>query len=148
MSYVTFDSKKRFTYKVEILQVFKPQTHEEREAKVERVRHDEPIVIGMEWFTSPAAARNYGSNRTGRSEWYNNIGKPTFEYRWFHIGTDEVMPRNFYPYGKWSEYQQRKVDLPQPYEPNLDYRVYKVPVSMDMSEAVQLPALKKLYEVE
>lgn len=138
MSSVTFDSKKKFTYKVEILQVFKPQVGD-----APREKWDEPVLIGVEWFTTPGTARNYGSNRTGRSAWYNNIGKPTFE--WVKVDFDgNVLDRNDYS----RAYNWEKRDIPQPVEPNLDYRVYRIPVSMDMTEAVQLPALKKLYEVE
>lgn len=138
MSYVTFDSNKKYTYKVEILQVFKPRFAGE----TERVKHDEPVLLDVAWFTTPASARNYGSYRTGRSEWYHNIGKPGWEYVKVDKDGNKVAPHEW-PIG----YKWEKRDIPKPYEPNLDYRVYRVPVSMDMSEAVLLPALKKLYEV-
>lgn len=128
----------KYVYRLEILQVFKPQTYEERMAKAERVRLDEPMLVEIGWYDSPGSARNYGSYRTDRREWYNNIGKPKTEFV-------KVVPPD--AKDRW-DYTWEVRDIPQPVEPDMDYRVYRVPVSLDLGEAVLLPALKRLYEVE
>lgn len=138
-----------FIYKTEILQVFKPQNYQERRDGVERERLAKPQIVEIGWFDLPGTARNFGSNRTGRKEWYNNIGKPKTDWRRVHKDTNKVMHKGFWPeLGTQHEYEWREIDLPQPFEPDRDYRVYKIPVNLDMGEAILLPALKRLYEVE
>lgn len=141
--YITIGNGQKYIYKVEILRVFKVRTQEERDAGVERERLAEPILIALGWYDNPTSARSFGSLRTGRSEWYHHIGKPEYEYVKVDIDGNRIGQYEW-PKG----YRWEKRDIPKPYEPDLDYRVYKVPVSLNMGEAVQLPALKKLYEVE
>lgn len=142
----------KYIYKVEVIRVFKAQSYEERQAKAPRVRLDEAVIEEIRWYDNPTSARNYGSYRTNRSQWYNNIGKPTHEYVYQHPGTGKVLSwEEFYrmPYTERlsSGYEYTKRALPQPVEPDRDYRVYRVPVTLDMGEATLLPALKRLYEI-
>lgn len=119
-----------FVYRVDILQVF---TRDERSynerinsPKFVRERLDEPKLIEVGFYGSAKAARNYGSYRTDRASWYNTLNAKA---TWQKID------------GEW-----QKVDPYKPSEPTLDYRVYKVPIKLDMGEATLLPALKKLSE--
>lgn len=132
----------KYIYKVEVIRVFKAQSYEERRDNAERVRLDEAIIEEIGWYDTPGAARNYGSYRTGRSQWYHNIGKPTHEYVKVDKETGERVDS-----WRWDNVRWEKRELPQPYEPDRDYRVYRVPVTLDMGQATLLPALKQLYEI-
>lgn len=138
-------------YKLEIIQVFRPQSYEERREGVERVRLDEPEVVEIGWYDNPTAARNYGSYRTDRREWYNSMPHNKVEYVHVHKETGRVLTGDVYyrlPYTERYEYDYKRQEIPPPYEPDRDYRVYRVPVSLNMGEAVQLPALKKFHVIE
>lgn len=120
----------QFVYRLEIYQVFKPQTRQERIEGVERVRLNEPILVELGWYSTATAARNHGSYTCGTAKWYGNKGKPT-TWRWdysLHKSVGTVPDRGT--------------------EPEKDYKVFKVPVTLDMGEAVELPPLKRLYQYD
>lgn len=129
---LSISTNQKFVYRVNILQVFTRDLRNYRERQdgpqFIRERMDEPTLIGVGWYNSASSARNYGSNRTNRAEWYNTLNAKV-TYRWNR--------------------ETQKYDTIEPFkpeEPSLDYRVYKVPITLDMREAILLPALKKLSE--
>ncbi len=137
-------------YKLEIIQVFKSQSYQERQEKVPRERLPEPVIVEIGWYDNPTAARNYGSYRTDRKEWYDRVGKPTHEYVHVHKETGKVLGDEYYhlPYAERYEYLYQRREIPPPFEPDKDYRVYRVPMTLDMGEAVLLPARKKFHVIE
>lgn len=134
----------KHVYKVEILRVFdgpeyRPGYWQRTGPSPDRVRRDEPALIEIGWYDTAGAARNYGSNRTGRSAWYNGNTGWNYERK-----LPEVLDPNV---PAWQQYTYERVEYDtRGHEPSLDYRVYKVPVTLDMGDAVLLPPLKKLSE--
>lgn len=117
-----------FVYRVDILRVFKGDSYGRytyRKPDEPRVRLETPELVAMAFHSTPRAARNYGSYRTGRRKWYNNMNKESF----------------------WSYEQRKYIEPDQGPEPDLDYKVYEIPIKLAMGEAREIPQLKRLYEL-
>lgn len=123
---ITIAPGQKFVYKLEIYQIFEPQNYQDRYEGKERVRLDEPLLVKIGWYPTATAARNYGSYACGTAKWYGNKGKPEH----------------------WDYQKRAYVPVDRGREPDRDYKVFKIPVTLDMGEAVELPPLKRLHEVE
>lgn len=138
---MNISTDQKFIYRVDILQVFTRDTRTYRQINdgvpaQERQRLETPTLLGIKWFSTARAARNYGSGATGRSEWYNNLHAPKYHYERVYNE-----PRK----SQW-DYELVRVDHDAPYEPSKDYKVYKVAVDLTLSNAIEIPQLKKLSD--
>lgn len=124
MSGITLEEGQEFIYRVDIYKVFEFQSYSDKWDGRPRVRLEEPKLIQTAYYGSARAARSYGSMYSGRGDWYNTLGKK--------------------PY--WS-YAERKYITPEmPNEPDMDYKVYKIRVNLEMGNAIEIPPLKKLAD--
>lgn len=138
---VPIDTKENYIYKLEIYRVFSEDARSYQERRENpngftRERLEEPVLIFTDYYFSASAARNYGSNRTGRKAWYNNLNRPRGEYQKFYNE-----PRR----DQW-DYEWKFVEFPPRHEPDLDYKVFKVKVDGKLTVVGEIPQLKKLSD--